>query len=298
LCFYGRRYFREVVALGLGTIVGGGLLYALYQYHGVWQDLIDFLHHQRTIRDGGLPKDPSLPFILVAALCLVLDQIRRGEFRLRSPLVFGLIAGICVPLGQLTYGWFSTYYTWMAILPAAVGIFWEFSHAGSAIRPLARTAAVGALTISALFGMPTQVGSAIWFWQERDYNRVVSLLEGRVGKDDWVYCDSSAYYPAKAMEDTVFMQAYDKDDRFFTPDEKRRISVMVIAPWSFERSRKRLGGKWVAVGEPVRPPTRGLLFFKVNFGDKLVANYDLQLYRRTRDEAQDLPQATGLLRED
>jgi hypothetical protein len=40
LLFYGRVYFREVVALGIGMVLGGALLYALFQSHGVWQDLL------------------------------------------------------------------------------------------------------------------------------------------------------------------------------------------------------------------------------------------------------------------
>jgi hypothetical protein len=178
----------------------------------------------------------------------------------------------------------------MAILPLAVGIFAEFSRAGYSIGPVARWAAAGALMASALFGLPTQVGSAILFWQDRDYNRVVSLLEGRVHEDDWVYCDPAAYYPAKAMADTVFMKDYDTEDRFFTPEEKQRISVMVIAPRTLAMERKRIGGSWEAIGEPVRPPKRGLLFFKVNFGDKLVANYDLQVFRRKSGGIQPAPQ--------
>jgi hypothetical protein len=179
----------------------------------------------------------------------------------------------------------------MAILPLSLGIFSEFSRAGSAIGLLARSGAGAALFASALIGMPMQLASAIWFWQERDYSRVVNLVEAHVSTDDWVYCDPSAYYPAKALAGAVFVQGYDKFDRFFTPEEKRRISVMIIAPAWFERSREKLGGSWSATGEPIRPPTRGLLFFKPNFGDKLVANYDLQIYRRKHDRAYDLAQA-------
>jgi hypothetical protein len=295
LCFYGRAYFREIVALGIGTILGGALLYALLQSQGAWPDLVAFIRHQRTIRQGGVPKDPSFPLILAAACCLALDQYRRGDFRWRSPLVFGLTAGIGVPLGQLAYGWFPTNYTWMAILPLACGIFSEFSRALSLIGPLARSAAVAALGASALLGTPMQIASAVWFWQERDYDRVVSMVQGQVGKHDWVYCEPAAYYPVKAMADKVFMTHYDKDDRFFTPEEKRRISVMVIdaSPWEFERARTRLGGTWAPAGEPVRRPKGGFLFFRVNFGDHLAANYNLQAYRRTGDQANGLSRGQG-----
>jgi hypothetical protein len=291
LCFYGGKYLREVAVLGLGTILGGALLYALLQYNGVLQDFVTFVLHQRTIRAGGVPKDPSLPLIIVAGFCLAFDQFRRGEFRWRSPLLFGLTAGVLVPAGQLSYGWFSTNYTWMAILPVSVGIFTEFSRAGSAIGLLAKSGAAVALCASALIGMPMQLASAIWFWQERDYSRVIDLVQAHVSKEDWVYCDPSAYYPAKAMAGAVFVQGYDKFDRFFTPEEKSRISIMIIAPYWLERSKEKLGGSWSATGEPIRPPTRGLLFFKPNFGDKLVANYDLQVYRRNRDGGGELSDA-------
>jgi hypothetical protein len=285
LCFYGRTYFPEVVALGIGTILGGALLYALLESHGVWPDLMALLRHQRTIREGGVPKDPSFPLIVVAACCLALDRYRRGEFRFRSPLAFGLAAGVLIPLGQLALGWFPTSYTWMAIVPLAIGIFAEFSRGCVAIGPFARSAAVTALMASALFGMPLQLASAVWFWQERNYNRVISLVQEQVAKGEWVYCNPAAYYPAKATAGAVFLTSYDKDDRFFTPEEKRRISVMVIAPSEFDRARNRLGGTWTPRGDPVRPPNRGFLIFRTNLGDKLVGNYDLQAYRRIGDRA-------------
>ena len=283
LCFYGRRYLLEVMALGIGTVLGGVLLYIVLNSHGVWPDMVAFVERQRTIQSGGIPKDPSFPLIIAAAGCIALDRFRRGDLRWRSPLVFGLAAGLLVPVGQLAQGWYPTNYTWMAIGPLAIGIFSECSHAGFTIGPLARIAAAAALVASALMGMPLQLASALCFWQERDYSRVISLVHEHVGSGDWVYCDPAAYYPAKTTAEAVFLTSYDAEDRFFTPGEKGRISVMVIAPSGFERASKRLGGAWVATGEPVRPPDHGFLFFRTNFGDKLVLNYDLQAYRRIRD---------------
>ena len=45
------------------------------------------------------------------------------------------------------------------------------------------------------------------------------------------------------------------------------------------------------MGEPVRPPERGMLFFRKGFGEKFSANYDLQVYRRNRASAADLSEA-------
>jgi hypothetical protein len=295
LLFYGRAYFREVVALGIGTVLGGALLYALFQFHGVWPDFLAALRFQRGEigqSQHGIPKDPSFPAILTAAAILALDQFRRGDFRWRSPLIFGLIAGVFVPFGQLALvRWYPTYYTWTAILPLACGIFSEFSRARSAIHPFSRTAAMGALCASALLGVPMQLASAVWFWQERDYDRVVSLVQRHVGKQDCAFCDPEAYYAAKATAGTVFLTTYDWSDRFFTSAEKQRISVMVIAPSNFEGASKLLGGTWARMGEPVRPPERGMLFFRKGFGEKFSANYDLQVYRRNRASATDLSEA-------
>jgi hypothetical protein len=287
LCFYGRTYLREVMALGIGTVIGGVLLYVLLQSHGVWPDLIQFLRYQRTVRFGGIPKDPSFPLILAGACCLALGRYHQGDLRMRSPLVFGISAGVLVPLGQLALGWYPTYYTWTAILPLSVGIFSEFSLATSAIRPAIRTIVAAALAGSALFGMPLQLGSAVRFWKERDYNRVVSLVRNHVRKDDWVYCAPAAYYPSKLTAEMVFLTTYDKYDRLFTSEEKQRISVMVIPPFLFERWSRRLGGTWGPAGEPVCPSESGFLFFSSKFGDKLVENYDLQAYRRVGNKGRD-----------
>jgi hypothetical protein len=283
LFLLGRSYRREVMALWIGTVVGGALLYGLFQSQGVWPDFVEFVRHQRELRALGIPKDPSFPLIVVAACALAADQLGRKGFQWRSPLVFGLAAGVLVPLGQLAMGWFPTYYTWMAILPLAVGIFSEFSRDRSAIRFPARIGASAALVTSAVFGMPLQLASACEFWEERDYDRVVALVQQNADMTDQLYCDAQAYYPAKKLARTVFLTIYDKGDRFFTAEEKSRISVLIVPPYEFERAAKRIGGVWFPVGKPVRPPDRPFLFFRYRFGDKLIANYDLQAYRRTRD---------------
>lgn len=287
LVFYRGKHFREVAAVAIGTIGGGALLYALFQAHGVWPDFVTFLRHQKEIKEGGTPKDPSFPLVFAAACCIAADRYRRGAFRGTSVLAFGLAAGILVPAGQLALGWYPTYYTWMAILPLAAGIFAEWSRAGNELSIAARTMAALALAGSCLVGMPFQVASALQFWNARDYLRVVSIVRGNVGGDDWVYCDPAAYYAVKTTAGSVFLTCYDKADRLFTPEEKRRISIMVIPPWQLEQQRARVGGQWLPVGEPIRPPDRGLWPFRRRFGDKLVANYELQLYRRRSDAPRD-----------
>jgi hypothetical protein len=284
LClFFGRSYIRELAALGIGTILGGALLYGLFQYQGVWPDFVEFVRHQRELRDVGIPKDPSFPLMLVAAVVLTANRLGRGDFQWRSPVVFGLAAGVLVPVGQLVLGWYPTYYTWMAIVPLAVGLFSEFSRSRSAIRMPVRVVASAALVASALTGMPLQLASAVEYWRERDYDRVVALVQQNVYKTDQVYCDAQAYYPAKELAQAVIITTYDKGDQFFNAEEKRLVTVIIVPPAEFERASKRIGGVWFPVGDPIRPPDRSLLFFRRRFGDKLVANYDLQAYRRNRD---------------
>jgi hypothetical protein len=285
LFIFGRLYVREAVALGIGAIIGGAILYGLLDSQSVWSDFVAFIRHQREIRDGGMPKDPSFPLVLVAGVAIAADQLMRRAFRWKSPLAFGLAAGVMVPFGQLALGWFPTYYTWMAILPVAVGIFSEFSRNGQAIRLPARGVAAAALVASALLGAPMQLASALEYWHERDYSRVAALVQQNVGESDQVYCDPQAYYPAKQTAQTVFLTTYDQRDRYFTIEEKRQISVIIVPPNEFERATKRIGGEWSATGTPIRPPEKPFLFFRNRFGDKLVANYNLQVYRRAGRES-------------
>ena len=295
LLFYGRAYFREVVALGIGTVLGGALLYALFQFHGVWPDFLAALRFQRGEigqSQHGMPKDPSFPAILTAAAILALDQFRRGDFRWRSPLIFGLIAGVFVPFGQFALvRWYPTYYTWTAILPLACGIFSEFSRTDRrsihSVEPRQWAHCVRALFSACQcnwlpqFGFGTKgtmIGSSRW-------SNVT--LASRTAPS----ATQKPTTPSKRRRGRSFSRPTTGAIAFLHRRRSSRISVMVIAPSKFESASKLLGGTWARMGEPVRPPERGMLFFRKGFGEKFSANYDLQVYRRNRASAADLSEA-------
>ncbi|MBV8075198.1 MAG: hypothetical protein JO284_02305 [Planctomycetaceae bacterium] len=68
-------------------------------------------------------------------------------------------------------------------------------------RPIVRRPAVAAVAANCLLGFPLQLASAVRFWEERDYDRVKSLVRRHVyNEGEWIYCDPSAYYPAQARD--------------------------------------------------------------------------------------------------
>ncbi len=277
LLFTRFKWLRECFALGAGIGAGGVGLLAFYSANGVWSDFVATFHYSVHIVTGSLPKDPSFFLLLVPALLAGLWQWQNGRLRLGSPLVFGLIASIWIPVLMKIIGRFPTYYSWMAYLPLAVGfatVGGEIFQSGSKVR---RATLATLASLPCLVGLPMQLGSTFWFWQERDYRAIEALVEQHVRPTDWVYSDPEAYYAVKPRAAGVCLSSYEA----VRPEENARITVMILRPEHAEGTRLRLGGNWKRAAETGRAITRPYLWYDPARDDnKLIWDYNLEVWHR------------------
>ncbi|MDJ0795348.1 MAG: hypothetical protein QNJ51_00725 [Calothrix sp. MO_167.B12] len=276
LVFLGKSFFKEFASLLIGILIGGVFLYLIYSTHGVWNSFLESVHALRTMPDGRLPKDPSLFFMLIAAFSIAIQQINSKNFKIFSPLMFSLLISLFVPLLTMAAGRFPTYYTWMVYIPLTIGVCSSLSNIKFHFRKVLHSLIIISLFVSCLFGTPLQTFSGLYYWNNRDYQYIDALAERNVKSNDWVYCDSAAYYAVKKRAEFTATDFYIKA---MTPQEKNKISLLIIPADKFESIINTIGGKWSSSLDKFKS-TKDFLIFKSNFGDKLIGTYNLQVFRR------------------
>jgi hypothetical protein len=133
------------------------------------------------------------------------------------------------------------------------------------------------LLIFASSGMFTRI---FFKWERADYSKVEEFVVQNITKDDVVFCDEQAYYPAKIHAKKIFLPPYLK---FISPTEKESISVLIISPdssISFNNSRisfndipKLIGGQWELKNSINQSPSNSFNIAKVR-------GYNLQVFKR------------------
>jgi len=287
LLFGGRTFWKEVASIVIGLAAGTALLYGIYRSQGVWDDFTRTAEHLRTMGMGrGFSKEPGLFLLLVTCMLLAIRGYSAGERNWRTPFGFGLAVGVLFPVVMYILGRFPTYNAWMAVIPLVLGLFsrpdldtWSDQTTRILIGTL--------LMLVCLSGLPLQLAVAVFFWKERDYARVEELVDRNVGATDWVFCDAQAYYAAKRRAATVFTSSYHRhEDPQFSPEEKERITVLIIPPKVLESTTRRLGGVWTSNGDRIAPPRKEFLFFskrltrQLGLARQLINNYNIQVYIR------------------
>lgn len=276
LLFTGWKWFRECAVLGLGIALGGGALWAFYSSHGVWQDFVATVRYSIRVVDGSIPKDPSLFALLLPALLLTGWLQLRDELRLRLPLTFGVVAAIGIPVGMKLVGRFPTYYSWMAYVPLAVGVSAAAAENFTRFKLPLRLGLILLLALPCVAGLPIQLGSTIYFWQERDYARVEKLVTDSIRPGEWVYCDPEPYYAVKKRAARTFLNCYEA----ITPEENARITVVIVRPHHAPDAIARFGGNWVRSPQALPGITRPFLWSQPDTADKLIWDYHLEVWRK------------------
>jgi hypothetical protein len=127
-----------------------------------------------------------------------------------------------------------------------------------------------------------------WYdWDDRDYAHIEHLVTRNITKDDWVFCDWGAYYPAKQIASEVFTQPGPRpwaNAQQFGDDAKGRISVLIVKPSRLPQVVSIIGGNWEPTGDgfvPARSNTSPVYLVKAfDFGYLATPNYDYRVYRR------------------
>jgi hypothetical protein len=274
IAFLRMRVLWEAVALETGVFAGSISLLALYQAHGVLSDFQRSAFGQLEARFQYASKDPSLLILLGVCFLLVIDRMWHREFRMISPLGAGLAFGVLVPAGMYVVAKFPIYYSWMAYVPLAlvIGMVWDKPGIG-VWRPILLLSTCG-LLLAGLVGLPVQIASAAYYWNDRDCARIEVLDRNNLTADDWVYTEYAGYFAARKVTTHVFMP-------FRIPYKYRdKITVMIITPEDYQTfAHSIIGGDWQDTGAGIYDTGRDILPMR-SAAVLLQRRIDLHIYRR------------------
>jgi MFS family permease len=298
LLFWRGRRWREAALVCAGFALGGLCFYASYQALEIWPAFRRELEFQggsnlparvwqrlttNPIRNHSItiPKDPSLLFLGFAMIATTIALARRRALTSDSLAFLGLLVAIVVSAGLYFGLRFSTYYSWMAFIPLAI-IYCAIWSRSELVLP--RKTLIALLSIACLTGLPLQLAIASHDWRDRDPAAVHGFVDAAVREDDVVYCDWTAYYPAKAKARRVYLPKYLLR---ITPEEASTVTVAIVSPYRTPRldldaagQLATLGGEWIKTGESLQPSKAGLLGNNWESGYLSLPNYALQVWRR------------------
>lgn len=290
LLFVGGRSLPQLAAGGAGAVAGLGSLVLFYQSHGVWESFLRSIRQHTSVGFFGmlmsgqfrhsnlLPKDFSFWPVFTLALLLAAYLLARRRLSWRSPLCFGLAYAVALSLALVIGGKFPTYYGWMTYAPLCLCVCAALSS--TSLPPLWRRASGGALMLAVGVGAGPHLAAAAWDWPERDYERVRAFVRQHVTAGDWLYGDHVVYYAAKPLAARVFMPFY---LAAMPEDEKRRLTVLLVAPGNLTEVTNTIGGHWVSTGDrlsPGRPPLFGTDWKR---GFLSMPNHELEVFRRCEE---------------
>ncbi len=201
----------------------------------------------------------------VVALPLALWQFNRF-----SPLSFGLVAIFWIPVGMRLMAAFPWYYSWMLVVPLAIV---TFSSLDKLLKPYLdrqlKPSVLGSILIILLIVAPySGYVDLLLNWKSSSYLPVESFIQTAlktVDKDrEWVLCDPILYFAAK-KENRVVLYQYYLDA--ILPEDKEKVSTIIVRPQFLSISQDTLGGRWYKDG-------------KTLFVSNLEEKVKLEIYRR------------------
>jgi len=220
---------------------------------------------------------------LLAALGLILvSALRRGDFRLRSPLAAGLLAGVFVPCILALAGKYARYYCWMAFIPMAACAAAELQ--GGRARPV-RKLVMPLLLLACAAGLPARLAVTCREWGLRDPAPVDRVVAEQVRPTDWVYSEYEAYYPAKKAAAVLFLPPYaglvlgmTGQQPALSAADRERVNLLILKPATEQETLQFFGGRWSLVGHyAAASSTRGQIAAVLGRGSP---PYEIRVFRR------------------
>ena len=231
-----------------------------------------------------LLRDYSTVCVLICLLIIIGYQISQKQFRFKSSAFFGVVQIVVISLALSIVGKIPAYYSWMIFIPTTISLLMtldKFPYEHYNYRNILTIKITKIIIISNLIllifassGMFTRI---FFKWERGDYSKVEKFVVENISKDDVVFCDEQAYYPAKTHAKKVFLPPY---LRVISSAEKKSISVLIISPNSlipFDKISKLIGGQWElknSINE----------FSSNSFNIAKVKGYNLQVFSRLKKQ--------------
>lgn len=273
---YGRKTIPSSILVGAGIAIGLAILLFAFWKAGAMDQFLHSTRKLSKVGGGSFPKDPSLSFVAVAALVNLAAQFfgKKRDRRLAILCIYPALVTLAFPLVAR----FPTYYSWIIVFPLAALALYRL---GEGERRWSRAAvlAVSFLLVCAVAaGLPLQLAASALF-PSRGYDQIADAVARHVRRTDVALVSPPAWYPTWRIAAKTYTTEYDLERKFMSPEDERRVSLLVIDPNLLPYLKERFGPGWHQVGtvaDPAKtaPPLSG------QFGQKLFSRYDLAIYRR------------------
>lgn len=195
----------------------------------------------------GLLNATRAHYSLIVVIPLAIWRFNRSSF-----LSFGLMTIFWIPLGMRLIAAFPWYYSWMVVLPLAISNFSYLDRVFKSVvdRWLKFPVLTGILLLFLTLCPYSGYLDLVLNWQSSSYSPIASFVQKAletVDKDrEWVLCDPNTYFAAK-KEGRVVLYQYYLDA--ISPEDKEKVSVLIVRPQFLARAQNKLGGKWLKDSE-------------------------------------------------
>lgn len=301
LVFWGWRTAANGVVAGFGTGLGLLGLYLYYQSHGVWQDFVTSIewhksgpmakiygHGEISALPAVFIRDRSAPFLIVLGIVLLLCAWKNRNIPALKIFLFAVAAGIGIPIALHFSGVFPIYYGWMAALPVTLALCHGMSR--QPIGSFWLKGAVLLLLAGAIgIGFPARFTVAMLSLKGTSYPAMEQFVSAHLTTSDNAYVDFSAFYPARRSANKIFTPRY--LEYVMTPDEKKSVTALVIAPRDLPSVTNAIPGhwQWEAEFHEDAPAMNPISFLTIQ-NRAAFAPYELVVYRRVPDNPADAAQ--------
>jgi hypothetical protein len=285
------RFWMEIVLSFLASVLGVAAFFSVAAANGRLSTLLKFIsgqkvgvnvisywiHHGQLILYNYIPADFSLPLLLAAAAIVFVHLLRQKQITLHSAIVFGILFDVLLSIIMLTVAKLPTYYSYMIVIPVAVGLC-----SGLALcKPgKVRNAALILCSLSAAAGAGLHAAAYIGNYQDRDYSHVEQFVDQTVHADDIAYVDTRGYLAVRQRaRDAYFPEAEERIIPLMSQQQKDSITVLLIPPSELEYTTDGLGGQWQETGQKIAPTGRNI-FGNRRMGVVTFSPIYLTVYRR------------------
>jgi hypothetical protein len=288
------RYWPEIAASFFATALGSiafllmiyisGRLKSYRDFLSIQQRgsayLIELVKHGKLIHHNFLPKDFSLPFLILGAVLIFVSLRRKQASMQYSSICFGLLYTVVLSGLLISIAKFPTYYSYLIAIPLSV-----ITVAGLSVEQfsIARLAAISLCILSIVVGAGVNVVAYASDAPDHEYG----LIEGFVGKSvrrtDVAYVDAEAYLAARqAAEDAYFPNPDLEIIPKMSQKQRDSITLLVIQPSWIPDTTRMLGGAWQETGQELHA-TGHSAFGVDRAGFISWALKDLRVLRRSPD---------------
>jgi hypothetical protein len=252
-CFATWRTFVEIVLpfTGLGAAAPGGPSSAPGKIFGAGPGgenlLTSFFGNPFEFLDQKTLFDYSAALLFLVAAVIAVKTWRTAATRDRKFMAFILITALVIPPFMHLAGHYRSMYRWMTYVPLAIAVphFLEIQRAtGGAFR--LRCAALAAICVSLVMGIPMRTLAAIPGWRERSSAPLEQVAAAVARPSDVVVCEFKAYFALRPRTKLLYAHglAARGDFSLIKDLPTNDVSLLCLRPENVLPVTHAIGGTW------------------------------------------------------